>query len=400
MLGNTLAPFLPNSLTPPPASRYLPALRAQSGGLVTGRHLPALVARHFSAVSQAPPSDPSSQAAVLQTLRDSGIKLSPAAALPLGAAEVTVAALKDALHRSPPGRSPGPDGIPLELYRSFGNVLLPVLAAVFTAIGRTGATPANFLDGALITLYKKGDPFNVANYRPITLLNTDYRLLAKVLANRLGPSLNTIITAEQTAFLPGRHIGDNIMFLQLLPALLRDEHRHAVIAFLDFAKAFDTIDRSFLFSCLDILGLGDGFLHWARILLTDTFARAIINGFPSARAAFLAGVRQGCPLAPLLYLCLAQALQCWLLHNGIGLPIDGRVCTGTKFADDTTALLPSADPVFVQKLIDVMAVFGRASGQHLNLDKCELLPVGAPPPLPLPPQSQAFQCVPLRPPWV
>ena len=206
-----------------------------------------------------------------------------------------------------------------------------------------------------------------------------------MLANRLGPCLNTIIPTEQTAFLPGRHIGDNIMFLQLLPALLRDEHRNAVIAFLDFAKAFDTIDRSFLFSCLEALGLGDGFLHWVRILLTDTFARAIINGFPSARAAFLAGVRQGCPLAPLIYLCLALALQCWLLHHGIGLPIGRQFCTGTKFADDTTALLRSLDPACVQQFLDVMAVFGRASGQHLNLDKCQLLPVGVPLPSPPPP---------------
>ena len=80
--------------------------------------------------------------------------------------------------------------------------------------------PPGFNRGVISVIYKKGDPCSPANYRPITLLNTDYRLLSKVLANRLGSCLPGLIGPEQTAFLHGRHIGENAHLLQLLPHLL------------------------------------------------------------------------------------------------------------------------------------------------------------------------------------
>ena len=132
------------------------------------------------------------------------------------------------------------------------------------------------------------------NYRPITLLNTDYsRLLAKMLANRLNPVLCNVISPEQTAYLEGRSVGD-IMFLQLLPALMRDEGRTAVIPFLDFYKAYDTIDRAFLLQAMEVMGAGAGFLTWVRTLLPPPQAAAVVNGFASALVDFVAGV-PGCP---------------------------------------------------------------------------------------------------------
>lgn len=89
---------------------------------------------------------------------------------------------------------------------------------------------------------------------------------------------------------------------QCLPHLLRGTAASAVVMFYDFCKAYDTIDREFLFSAMDALGVGTGFLTLTRLFLADTRSRAMVNGFTSTPAAFLAGVRQGCPLAPLLYL--------------------------------------------------------------------------------------------------
>jgi hypothetical protein len=80
------------------------------------------------------------------------------------------------------------------------------------------------------------------------------------------------------------------------------------VAFCDFRKAYDTVDRDFLLAVLRQLGLGDGFIRWVQLLLMQTQAAAAVGGSLSRPALFSAGVRQGCPLAPLLYLCLAQAL--------------------------------------------------------------------------------------------
>ena len=178
------------------------------------------------------------------------------------------------------------------------------------------------------------------NYRPITLLNTDYRTLAKVLAARLGPALKTAIAAEQTAFLPDRLIGSNIFTLRHLPHLLRHQGRAAVVAFLDFAKAYDTVHRDFLLKTMAELGASEQLCKWVQILLTDTQATAQVGGRTSQPVRMAAGVRQGCPLAPLLYLFVAQALLSWLQRQGLGIRLDptgGAHTTAVQFADDGTA---------------------------------------------------------------
>ena len=174
------------------------------------------------------------------------------------------------------------------------------------------------------------------------------------------------------------------MFLQLLPPLLRAEQRSAVIAFLDFRKAYDTINRDFMFAVMEAMGVGPGLLHWVRVLLSNTSFVALVNGFVSRPVHTYAGVRQGCPLSPLLYLFVAQALTCWLRASGLGIPVSGRMCPASQYADDTQALLPSLHDTCVTRFLAAMDVYAQASGQHLNLTKCELLPVGMPVQLPAP----------------
>ena len=135
----------------------------------------------------------------------------PVEALPtLGREEVSSAEVLAALSATPPGRSPGADGIPAELYQAVPDVFAPLLARVFSAVGVTGQVPAGFLDGVISSLPKTGDPTSPANYRPITLLDTDYRTLARVLTRRLLPIFDATIDAEQTAFLRSRRIADNV----------------------------------------------------------------------------------------------------------------------------------------------------------------------------------------------
>jgi hypothetical protein len=234
---------------------------------------------------------------------------------------VTAEELWAALRRMPSGRAPGPDGIPLELYRKYWPACGEILLALFNAVGAVGAVPRGFLGGAIVVLHKKGDRTQPGNYRPITLLGADYRLLGRVLGARLTRVLGGVIDREQTGFLPGRHVGENVLALQLLPQLLRQQGRSAALVFLDVRRAYDTLRRPFLLSCLETMGAGPGFVGWVRLLLWDTRAVAVVNGHASAPVRFTAGVRQGCPLSPPLYLVAAQALLTWLKHEGHGLDL-------------------------------------------------------------------------------
>ena len=233
------------------------------------------------------------------------LRVSEAEAAHLSCVEVTRAAVAAAMKRAKPGTSPGPDGLPLEVYRRFKPIFLPLLARVFQAIIRDVLLPPGFQDGVLIFLPKPGeaDASNPAGFRPITLLNTDYRLFARLLASRLGSALTQIIDSQQTAFLAKRGIGENIMLMQMLPHALKAQGRSAVAVFCDFRKAYDTVDRTFLWKVMARLGVG-GRLPARHRGAAQQHARARLcewrnvtgSGFPGWRTA---GVPPSAPAVPI-----------------------------------------------------------------------------------------------------
>ncbi|KAG1665597.1 hypothetical protein FOA52_003244 [Chlamydomonas sp. UWO 241] len=302
-----------------------------------------------------------------------------------GALVVTPAEVRAAATHSKPGTAPGPDGIPVDVWRKLGEPAFELLAAVFTAVGATGGTPPGFLDGVVASIYKAKNAADAANYRPLTMLDSDYRILAKVMATRWTPLLSAVVGPEQTAFLAGRRISDNICLTQMLPGLLAANAAEGVgptgaaLALLDFRKAYDTIDRGFLIAVMEAVGVGDGVLAWTRTILTHTYASAEVNGFISAPRKYAAGVRQGCPAAPALFLFLGHALACFLRTcPAVGVEVvPGCRVTCPQYADDCMPLLRSCAPADVAALVETMAVFGRATGLVLNLGKCGILPLGS-----------------------
>ena len=374
--GERPCPLLTRLLRRPAEARSVSALRAPSGRLVSDpQALPTVVAGFWAGVGRPWEGlDPAAAQAVLAAVSARAARCPPAAAAALGAPEVTEAAVLAALRRVPSGKAPGRDGLPSEFYRAVKEHLAPLLARVFSAIGASAQAPASFLEGVIVTLFKKGDRADPASYRPITLTNADYRLLAKILVHRLAPVLDDVIPQSQTAFLRKRLIGDNVLLLQLLPTYLQAAGRGGLVAFLDFYKAYDTAHRPFLLKVMEAVGVGPGFLHWASLLMSGTTSFAVVNGFWSPRVGIADGVRQGCPLAPLLYLFIALALLCWLESEGFGVPVRGALLAALQFADD--AQVPLTGRGQVQPFLAAMDVFAAATGQRLNRPKVQLLPVG------------------------
>jgi hypothetical protein len=226
--------------------------------------LAQLVAEYWARVSAEPAVDVEAQEVVLRAVHAQGLRISTIMAEVLGEAVVSEAEVRGALKHAPSGKAPGVDGLPVEFYRRLGDTCIPLLARVFSAIGKCGRTPAGFLAGAITSVHKANARDVLGNYRPITLLDTDYRLLAKILAFRLKLVQGAIVGPEQTAFLPGRHIGDNIMLLQLMPHALPQDSE-SVVVFCDFRKAYDTVSRAFLFRLLGAAGVGAHFLQWVLV---------------------------------------------------------------------------------------------------------------------------------------
>lgn len=153
---------------------------------------------------------------------------------------VTLAELHSALKASARGKKPGSDGLPYEFYAQSWDLLGPELLAVLQESFQAQlapSLPASMTQGVITLLYKgKGSRSSLDSYRPITLLNSDYKLLAKALATRFGPALQHVVDPTQTAFVPGRWIGDNVLCHLEEVEYLQQSGQPGCMVFLDFQQ--------------------------------------------------------------------------------------------------------------------------------------------------------------------
>jgi len=124
---------------------------------------------------------------------------------------ITKIELHGALQQMARGHNPGPDGVTVDFFIKFWDIIADDYLAMLQAAFQNGRLPLGMTSSAILLLFKAGDHANLSNWRPITLLNVSYKILAKVLQLRLQPLLKDIISTDQSAFLPGRFILDNIL---------------------------------------------------------------------------------------------------------------------------------------------------------------------------------------------
>ena len=390
--GERPSPHVSSLLAAPSPPPVIAALVAADGSSLTSHGaIAARLAQHYAAISGLPATDPESQDIVLAALQadlDAGrvLPIPPALADAAGSPGVTATEVLAALATCPPCSSPGPDGLPYALWRVGGGCWAPLLAKLFSAMGAMHVAPPGFNAGTITPLPKPGaaDLTAPSSYRPITLLPALYRILSKVLAQRFGAAMAPSIGREQSAYLPGRRIEDANNFAALLPDVLAASGATAAIVYLDIAKAFDSVSREFIFGAMGVMGASAGMLAWARLLLADTRASVHANGVESAPLLWQAGVRQGCPLSPLLYLFVGQALVSWLrAQPELGVEVAGGRHVCSMYADDTSALIRLAQAA-ADCLRATMETFRKASGQAVNIPKSVAVAVGQPLPDPLP----------------
>ena len=307
----------------------------------------------------------------------------------LGAAEaascegvVTECEVRDALKQVGLNKSPGLDGLPYEVYLRMSHMFVPILTDMFNHWFAQGAISGSVTKG-VITLLKKGGRHvweGLDDYRPITLLNTELKILARVLANRLQLVISDLIGPEQTFAVKGRSIQDNLHLIREVLEGLKDDTEATLIS-LDQSKAFDRVDHRFLASVLETAGFKPEFRRWISMMYHNPQAVVQVNGRRSGVIAIERSVRQGCPLSPLLYVLALEPLLRRLRDEGTspalrGIPFVGRLAARVSaFADDVT--------VFVSRRQDIEAVkeavveYERIAEAKVNFDKSEGLRLGA-----------------------
>jgi len=307
--------------------------------------------------------------------------MSPACDEPLTVDELSAAA--KAMQR---GKSPGPDGLPSELYVQLWDKLGEPLTHAFNAYHATGPHPtmsARQRTSDYTLVPKRANARDLANRRPIAGINADVKIASRAISTRLAAALQPVIDPTQTGFLPGRWIGDNILSHTELADLLTAHNTDGAMLFLDFAKAFDWMDRAWTFRVMEAMRFGEGARRWAELFLTDNLGRVRVNGAPTDPFPILSGALQGSPPSSLLYLIQAQPLLALIRRMAatgavqpVTLPFGGAAPLCHMHADDTT--IHAASPADCDKIIaGPVAVFTAASGAQLNPTKTKTLLFGS-----------------------
>lgn len=231
-------------------------------------------------------------------------------------------------------------------------------------------------EAIVITLPKPGKDVRVLDsYRPLSLINVDAKILAKLISNRLQPLLPYKALPDQSGFIPGRSTAHNLRTIFSVLHYLHQDER-AVTVFLDATKAFDSLEWPYLFKILEHMGFGPLILKWIKLLYTDPQARIRVNGLISDPFLITRGTRQGCPLSPLLFAVAMEPLAARVRqhHTDRGIGFSSRNLLISLYADDVTLYI--RDPVVnLNPILREFIKFGGLSGVNINWSKSVIFPL-------------------------
>ena len=280
--------------------------------------------------------------------------------------------LSIAIKQLPAGKAPGVDSIPAEFYQAmWGDIDLDIFNFVSESISQSHIA-ADLNISKIALLPKSEDRSRIQNFRPISLLNTSYKIVAKVYANRMKPLLHHWILPSQTGFVPNRCILDNIFLAFEAIEWTLENNQNLSMLLLDFEKAYDRVNWTFLRQTMTRMGFHPTWINQVMSLNENAAASVVVNGEQSKTFPLQRSVRQGCPLAPYLFLLTVDVLGQMLQHpdyrvQGLRLP-DNSSITNQMFVDDTMLFLDGTRDN-MDRALSVIHRFGAASGAKLNLHK-------------------------------
>ena len=292
--------------------------------------------------------------------------------------EFTAEEISTALHQMGPLKAPGPDGLNACFFQKNWALMGEEVCSGILHILNSGQMPhaLNLTHIALIP--KTKSPESVADFHPISLCNVLYKLVSKVLANRLKKILPFIISPSQSAFIPGCLISDNVLAayetLHTMQTGMRGKKAFMAVK-LDMSKAYDRVEWRFLEAVMRKMGFNERWIHLVMMCVSSAHYAILVNGEPRGHIFPTRGIRQGDPISPYLFLLCAEALSAMMTNaNREGLLIGvSTSCGGPKishlfFADDSL-LFCRANLAQWSNMTVILKNYEEASGQKMNTNK-------------------------------
>ncbi|KAJ9543676.1 hypothetical protein OSB04_023383 [Centaurea solstitialis] len=275
-------------------------------------------------------------------------------------------------------KAPGPDGYTSKFFKSAWNIVGKDLQIAVHNFFYSGRLLKEINHTLLCFIPKVPNASRVNDFWPISCYNVLYKVISKVIAERMKPYLFQLIGPEQSAFIPGRRISDNILMAhELVAGYQRNSGRPRCAFKIDLRKAYDTVDWRFLLGMLRGLGFHPVFCNWIDQMLQTSSFLIVLNGETSGFFEGARGLRQGDPISPYLFTivmecfsmilkrCIMEA-ESFLFHQGC----DELAITHLCFADDLF-VFTGGDLASVEVLKRALDMFRRISGLEPNISKSD-----------------------------
>ena len=267
-------------------------------------------------------------------------------------------------------KSPGPDGLHPRVLKELAAPLSEILEVIFTSSLETGSLPAEWREGHVVPIFKKGDRSQPSNYRPVSLTSVICKLLESLVRDALLQHFldNDLLTSDQFGFLPGKSCALQLLVVMEEWLEVLDRRGAVDVVYLDFQKAFDRVPHQRLLSKLKAYGVGGNLLQWISAFLSNRRQRVVVEGKHSSWMEVSSGIPQGSVLGPLLFLVYINDL-----------PSNVGSCS-KLFADDTKLYREVSDVDDMAQLqndVDSLELWAEKWQLPFNKSKCSLMHLGS-----------------------
>lgn len=268
------------------------------------------------------------------------------------------------------GKSPGPDRISNEMLKHATPILLNHFTQLFNLILETETVPKQWCSSDIILLYKKGNPLDVGNYRPISLMTSLYKLFASIILKRISSDINEAQPIEQAGFRPGYSTTDHLQSLEQVIEKYKEFRRPLYIAFIDYSKAFDSISHNSIWNALSSLNTNIKYINILKYIYTNATSRVKLET-RGEKIRIERGVRQGDPLSPKLFIAVLESVFKKLDWKNKGLNIGGVYLSHLRFADDIVVLAET--PRELEIMIHSLDEESARVGLEMNASKTKII---------------------------
>ena len=285
----------------------------------------------------------------------------------------TPAEIFKAVMQGSKGKSPGIDGLPAEWYQKFYPLIGDTLTRLVNDYFCAAPTTPYRAPGVTVLIPKQANPTRVQHYRPITMMNFDYKILARCLNNRLLPYMESLVGPYQYACVGRKKIYHILETIRDTIATYTNSDTDGAILSIDFNQAFDRVNHRYLWDLLVHLGVRPRFVQWIRLLYDAAQTKLKVNGVLTSAFSIKRSVRQGCPLSMTLFNISLSPLLYSIQSRLHGLTVGPCALKVCSYADDVTVFL--RDPDDCRHLLLCIEEYVTTSGAHVNEEKTQLLPL-------------------------